>query len=101
MSQLRLNVINMAFQKLDKTRDGKISCEDLANVYNVKQHPKFLNGELTEHQVLKQFLDSFEVSQHKDGVVSFDEFVNYYAGVSASIDSDIYFDHMMRNSWKL
>ena len=75
MSQLRLNVINMAFQKLDKTRDGKISCEDLANVYNVKQHPKFQNGELTEQQVLAQFLDSFEVSQHKDGIVSF---IQYY-----------------------
>jgi Ca2+-binding EF-hand superfamily protein len=75
MNQTRLNLINRAFQKLDKTRDGKITCEDLANVYNVKQHPKFQNGELTEQQVLAQFLDSFEVSQHKDGIVSF---IQYY-----------------------
>lgn len=101
MNQTRMNLVMKAFTKLDKTRDGKITCEDLANVYNVKDNPKFQNGDMTEQQILAQFLDSFEVTQHKDGIVTFDEFVNYYSGVSASIDSDIYFDIMMRNSWKL
>lgn len=100
MSNARKSLINQAFVKLDKTGDGLITVEDLKGVYNVKKHPKYLNGEWTEDQCLRQFLDSFD-SNDKDGKVDKDEFLNYYSGVSASIDSDAYFDLMMRNAWKL
>lgn len=70
MSAARKNLINQAFMKLDKTGDGVITVEDLKGVYNVKKHPKYLNGEWTEDQCLRVFLDSFD-SQDKDGVVSY------------------------------
>ncbi|KAG1700921.1 Calcyphosin-like protein [Nymphon striatum] len=34
-------------------------------------------------------------------LVTKSEFINYYAGVSASIDNDAYYDLMMRTSWKI
>ena len=69
MSQNRKDLIQAAFTKLDRTGDGIVTVEDLKGVYNVKKHPKYLNGEWTEEQVLKTFLDSFDTPNDKDGKV--------------------------------
>ncbi|XP_028319404.1 calcyphosine-like b isoform X2 [Gouania willdenowi] len=101
MSKARKEVVMQAFRKLDKTGDGVITIEDLRGVYNAKYHPKYQNGEWSEEQVFRTFLDNFDSPYDKDGKVTKDEFVNYYCGVSASIDSDVYFILMMRNAWRL
>lgn len=101
MSNHRKELILKAFHKLDKTGDGIIAVDDLRGVYNVKHHPKFLNGELTEDQCLRTFLDTFDSENDKDGEVTKEEFINYYSGVSASIDNETYFDLMMRKAWKM
>ncbi|XP_059500956.1 calcyphosine-like b isoform X3 [Stegostoma tigrinum] len=101
MSNARKEIIAKAFRKLDKTGDGVITIEDLRGVYNAKHHPKYQNGEWTEEQVFKIFLDNFDSPDDKDGIVTMEEFINYYAGVSASIDTDVYFIIMMKNAWKL
>lgn len=37
----------------------------------------------------------------KDNKVTLEEFENYYADVSASVDHDEYFELMMKNAWKM
>ncbi|XP_003504208.1 calcyphosin-like protein [Cricetulus griseus] len=101
MSRARKEVIMKAFRKLDKTGDGVITIEDLREVYNAKHHPKYQNGEWTEEQVFRKFLDNFDSPYDKDGLVTPEEFMNYYAGVSASIDTDVFFIIMMTTAWKL
>ncbi|NXN82316.1 CAPSL protein, partial [Bombycilla garrulus] len=102
MSNARKEIILQAFQKLDKTRDGVITIEDLRGVYNVKYHPKYLNGEFEfSDQVFRAFLDNFDSPYQKDWKENeAPNFMNYYAGVSTSIETDTYFILMMKNAWK-
>lgn len=70
MSKARKEVVMQAFRKLDKTGDGVITIEDLRGVYNAKYHPKYQNGEWSEDQVFRTFLDSFDCPYDKDGKVT-------------------------------
>ncbi|CAG2173163.1 unnamed protein product, partial [Oppiella nova] len=97
MSKTRLNLIEMAFKKLDKTGDGIVNLDDLNGVYNIRSHPEYQNGQKTEKELLEGFLKKFEEGGSVDGQLTKDEFIDYYSGVSASIDEDIYFDLMMRH----
>lgn len=103
MSQSRIDIIKKAFQKMDRTGDGHVTMEDLKDVYNYKEHPKFKSGEFTKAQVFQQFMNTFQTGKNAvvDEKITFEEFLNYYAGVSASIDNDAYFDLMMRQAWKI
>ena len=40
-------------------------------------------------------------TQVADGIVTFEEFCEYFKDVSASIDTDEYFEAMMISAWKL
>ena len=40
-------------------------------------------------------------TQERDGVVTFDEFCEYYEGVSCSVDRDDTFALIMQRAWQL
>ncbi|VDM31253.1 unnamed protein product [Hydatigera taeniaeformis] len=133
MSENRKKLVDLVFKKMDKTGDGVITVDDLKGVYDVRSHPKYLNGELSERDVLNEYLKAFESRGEVDGKtyftcsefkdvlvclflstnnsygfcssicfkVTWQEFLNYYSGVSSSIDDDVYFDLMLRNAYKL
>lgn len=51
LNNTRRSIIEQAFDKFDKTDDGKVTVADVKGVYNAKHHPKYENGEWTETQV--------------------------------------------------
>ena len=104
----RQDIIDKAFLKFDKDCNGYIDANDLKGVYNAKVHPKVTGGEKTEEQVFEEFLQAFG-DKDKDGkiqriVFNFSitqEWNDYYAGVSSSIDNDDHFIQLMKVAWKL
>lgn len=108
LNVMRTKLIEAAFAKMDVTKDDQVTLEDLKKVYNVKHSPDYINGRKTEDEILREFLGKFEQNiAHPpsagagDGILTKDEFLDYYSGVSASINDDLYFDLMMRKAWKL
>jgi len=83
--------------------------DEIKGVYNASRHPDVLKGKKTEDEVLAEFLETFDIhhanhtGDHKlaDPVITWDEFLEYYCNVSASIDDDKYFELMMTNAWNL
>eukprot|EP01065_Artemidia_motanka_P032700 TRINITY_DN39690_c0_g1_i1.p1 TRINITY_DN39690_c0_g1~~TRINITY_DN39690_c0_g1_i1.p1 ORF type:complete len:573 (+),score=206.27 TRINITY_DN39690_c0_g1_i1:70-1719(+) len=97
----RRKVVRQAFQKFDKDGSGQITVDELKGTYSVANHPAVLKGEKTEEETLADFLACFEDKHNPDGVITWEEFEAYYAGVGANIDNDDYFDMMVTETWDL
>jgi len=99
----RVNLIKKAYAILDRDGSGSVDYNDICDTYNAKKHPAVLEGRKTERQILEEFLATFEMalSGVADGVVTLEEFIEYYTSVSASIDNDDYFEQMMNSSWNI
>eukprot|EP00605_Chrysophyceae_sp_TOSAG23-4_P000792 GSChrysophyteH1.ASY1.ANO1.881.1 assembled CDS len=101
LSERRLALVYLAFSVLDKDGNGVVDGEDLADVIDTTKHPEVIAGRLSQAEVLREFLDTFDVGGVVDGKVTRQEFVNYYTNIGASIDNDDYFELMIRNAWHI
>jgi len=103
LNPARQSLVNQAFASLDKDGNGVLDYTDVMGTYKCDKHPAVIDGRKTERQVLEEFLSTFEMhkSQNPDGKVTPEEFSEYYANVSASIDDESYFAQMMNSSWNL
>jgi Ca2+-binding EF-hand superfamily protein len=99
MSPQREALVKQAFLKLEKTGDGRVTMEDLHVTYKADKHPAVKEGRKTKEQVMKEFAAQW--NKNGDDEITLDEFLEYYNDISVSIDSDAYFELMMRNAWHL
>merc|ERR1719401_1621246 len=100
MNPRREKMVGMAFNVLDKTGDGLVTIEDIGEAYDCNFDPDVLLGKMKPDGALARFLAQFDTVE-KDGVVTKNEFIDYYKSVSASIDNDDYFELMIRNAWHI
>lgn len=107
MNQFRTQLVVKAFQKIDYNDDKVLDINDIKGKYDASKHPEVKSGKKTENEVLKEFLETFEMHHNvmngtqADGQVTMDEFIEYYTNISANIDNDAYFDLMITNAWNL
>lgn len=100
LNENRLALIAKAYQKLDKNGDGLVKLDDIAQIYDVSKHPDIIGGKKEPAEVYREFMSLWD-TQVADGIVTFDEFCDYFRDVSCSIDTDEYFAVMMKNAWKI
>ena len=98
-------MVHQAFDVLDSDSSGTIDMADIKKLYNAKGHRDVIDGRRTEDEILRELLDSFDAAGKTkgahDGVVTLEEFEEYYSNISASVDDDDYFELMIRNAWHI
>eukprot|EP01062_Namystynia_karyoxenos_P010163 TRINITY_DN1359_c0_g2_i1.p1 TRINITY_DN1359_c0_g2~~TRINITY_DN1359_c0_g2_i1.p1 ORF type:complete len:414 (+),score=119.29 TRINITY_DN1359_c0_g2_i1:84-1325(+) len=97
----RLAVVHRAFRKFDKDGSGVIDLADLRGTYSAEGNPLVVSGRKTAEEVMEDFLSAFDSQSNPDGRVTLEEFEAYYSGLSASIDTDAYFEAMVVAAWQL
>lgn len=103
MPPKRRQKVEHIFHCIDQLGDGNgvLTIEDLRSRYDASRHPEVIAGRMDAHGALRAFLSTFEgaTGDQRDGVVTLDEFLTYYEGVSAVVDSDDYFSQMLSSTW--
>ena len=100
LNSRRREMVHMAYNVLDKTGDGLVTIDDIMEAYDPTYHPDFQSGRKSKEEVLREFMTVWETHK-RDGIVTMEEFEDYYKDISASIDSDDYFELMIRNAWHI
>jgi len=101
--QRKLYIVEV-FSKIDTEQTKKISIQSLKNTFNAKKHPEVINGTKSKEEILEQFCYSLDLyceinGIEKNGDLSFENFVDYYSCVSASIPDEVYFEDMINGVW--
>jgi hypothetical protein len=91
-----------AFEQLDENGDGALTVDDMSSRYDASVHPDVVAGSHTEVDVASNFVSCFDGSLGpKSAIVTPEKFVTFHSNMSATIDSDDYFELVVRNVWHL
>jgi Ca2+-binding EF-hand superfamily protein len=97
LNERRTDMVHQAYRVLDKDGSGQVTIDDIRIAYDVSFHPDFQSGHKTADEILSDFMSLWETHK-RDHIVTIEEFEDYYKDISASIDSDDYFELMIRNA---
>ena len=102
LTERREAMVWRAFALMDRDGSGQIEAKDVAHLYDVSQHREFIEGTKTKDEILADFLNSFDgVKGNNDGIITKEEWLEYFTDLSVSVPSDDYFVQMMESTWNI
>jgi Ca2+-binding EF-hand superfamily protein len=100
LSERRKNIVERAFLQMDRDGSGQVTASDIKHLYDVQHNKDFIDGSKTKEEIIEGFLDSFDGARgNNDGIVSHQEWMDYYTDLSMSLPTDQYFVEMMESTW--
>lgn len=114
MGSLRHGFFRSLVHKLDTQKVGFIQVGDVYKYYKASMHPRVRSGDLKEDEMFRKFLESFDLlplakvtdffqlsssTDTKSPLISYEQFEEYYNGLSIVLDSDEDFINILKNSW--
>lgn len=99
ISMNRVDLVKQAYYLIDRACDGDVTMKRLVSLYDTTGHPEVVVGKITPQQAAENFVLLWD--RAPDSRVSLEDFMEYYADLSAGIDNDTYFEHMMHNCWHI
>ncbi|CAF2077432.1 unnamed protein product [Rotaria magnacalcarata] len=96
MSQRRERAALNLFNGMDVNHDGKLTAQDLKTKYASQIKNKKKKGDPSVDKAIHNFLNKFDTRGQEDGVIDKDEFLGFCSMLSATVNDDIYFEHVLR-----
>lgn len=94
-------LVHSIFDRIDTKGKDAITPQELILNYDASRHPDVSAGARSSDDIIQEFLDTFDVGGVTEGLVTREEFVNYYHNIGAAINDDDYLELILRRVWHL
>ena len=105
LSDKRKSILNEIFSYIDTEKKGEISLNNFKDMYNAKNHPDVSNGIKSEQEIYNQFCYTIDVyirvNKILNNSITKEQFVDYYSGISPSIENDKDFQNILEKVWNV
>ncbi len=101
MNPKLLVLVHQAFDRMDQFGQNEIDPQQMILNFDASRHPDVSAGVRAADDVLKEFMETFDVGGVVPGKITRDEFVNYYHNISTSVNEDDYMELIIRRTWRL
>ena len=100
-SPYRRSMVSRVLKSFRRDEEGNISTVDIRGRFAADRHPQVIRGEKTEKEVREHIDIVFSTDANSTGSISPSELEQYFAGLSAIVDTDERFAAILRGCWCL